>query len=164
MTPEDIIKFVFKHEVVDLELKDVAKKKRKPAWARYISIYLINWVYPQYSQNEVMKYFPALNRSAFSQALKVIKNEMRFNNNFNRKIGMYIDQLSRLNNDIRPFVVNGGVVTRKLLNRRITLKKHIQGYSISIKRLHEGKIEEKNLSLTEEAMDSLMDAYNILRK
>lgn len=163
MTPLDIIQYVFQQEQVDLELKNISSRKTKLVNARYISIYLINWFFPTMKANIVMGYFK-INRSGFYHALITVKDLIQTDRKFEDKIARYIGHISNFKSDVRPFVVKGNTITKKLLNRRITLKKTNDIYSINIKRLKERKIEEMSFSLTHEAMDSLMDAYNILRK
>jgi len=100
MTYEDICKDVFRHELVDWNLRKYKRKYRQLAQAKQISIYLGNWFFPKLSDIELGEPF-ATSRSNTYHAIKTIKGYLQHDKAFRVKIDKYLNRLGAIRKTYR---------------------------------------------------------------
>jgi len=161
MTAEDLIKYVFKEERVDYELRASKSRKRELIRARQRSMYLLKHFFPKMSDSEITKPFNK-DRCTSIDARATVTNDIATDKKYEAEMSKYILVLRGMMN--AKLKINCTSVMYKMTNKRAILHKTDTGYIIQLKRLVDKKVEKKHLILTDEAMQGLIECFNILNK
>jgi hypothetical protein len=161
MKPEEIIKYIFDEERQDYQSRLMKCRKAGLVQARQRSMYLIKFFYPQTTWDEVgiclgQKHDGAIH--AYNKVTNYIATEKKYE----REMSKYITVIrGRMNNRLQ---VNCVTATYKMNNKRISLTK-IEGdnWLVFVKKLEGKKIDKKHLVFTDEAINGLLEMYQILK-
>jgi hypothetical protein len=159
MIPEDLIKYVFKEERVDYELRASKSRKRELIRARQRSMYLLKHFFPKMSDKEITEPF-GKDRCTSIDARDTVSNDIATDKKYEAEMSKYIRVLRGMLN--AKLKINCTSVMYKMTNKRAILRKTSLGYEITLKRLVDKKVEKRQLVLTDEAMQGLIECYNIL--
>ncbi len=159
MEPGDIIRFVFKEERVDYELRASKSRKRELIRARQRSMYLLKHFFPKMSDSEITQPFNK-DRCTSIDARATVANDIATNKQYSDEMSKYIRVLRGMMN--AKLKINCTSVMYKMLNKRAILYKTDTGYEIQLKRLVNKKIEKKYLVLTDETMAGIVECFKIL--
>jgi hypothetical protein len=95
-------------------------------------------------------------------ARATVTNDIATDKKYEAEMSKYIRVLrGKMNAKLR---INCTSVAYVMTNKRAILHKTDTGYIIQLKRLVDKKIEKKHLVLTDEAMQGLIECFNILNK
>jgi hypothetical protein len=161
MTAEDLIKYVFKEERVDYELRASKSRKRELIRARQRSMYLLKHFFPKMSDSEITQPFNK-DRCTSIDARATVTNDIATDKKYEAEMSKYIRVLRGMMN--AKLRINCTSVAYVMTNKRAILHKTDTGYIIQLKRLVDKKVEKKHLALTDEAMRGLIECFNILNK
>jgi hypothetical protein len=161
MTPEDLIKYVFKQEGVYDDfymLRKSSCRKRKLVQARQRSMYLIRIFFPYLTWDAIGQFFADGKRhDRAMHAYKTVSNFIETEKIYAKEMELYIKVLKAMNNKI----INNSVVY-KMPNKRVILSKTSNGFLILLKRLENKTIEKKYLNVSDEAMQAIVESYKLL--
>jgi len=161
MKPEDLIKYVFREERVDYELRASKSRKRELIRARQRSMYLLKHFFPKMSDSEITQPFNK-DRCTSIDARATVTNDIATDKKYEAEMSKYILVLRGMMN--AKLKINCTSVMYKMLNKRAIVSKTDTGYIIYIKRLNGRKVESKHLVLTDEAMAGVVECFKILNK
>jgi len=161
MTAEDLIKYVFKQEGQDYEARFLKCRKVPFVQAKQRSMYLLKHFFPNMSGNQIGAFFGQKHDGAI-HAYYVVTNYIATEKKYEAEMSKYILILRGMMN--AKLKINCTSVMYKMTNKRAILHKTDTGYIIQLKRLVDKKVEKKHLVLTDEAMQGLIECFNILNK
>lgn len=161
MKPEDLIKYVFKQEGQDYEARFLKDRNKYFVQAKQRAMWLLKHFYPNMSGNQIGAYF-GQKHDGFIHSRDVVTNFIATEKKYSDEMSKYIRVLRGMMN--AKLKINCTSVMYKMTNKRAILHKTDTGYIIQLKRLVDKKVEKKHLILTDEAMQGLIECFNILNK
>lgn len=161
MTPDEITKMVFSTEGLDFESRKQPARFRKDVQGRQRAMYLIKYFHPTMSYKDIGLMFGRDHATAIHACNKVT-NFIATEKWYAQQMGVYILRIRRQISV--PLHNKGKEVTYRMLNRRAILCKTAQGYVITLKRLRDSKVETRSISLSDEAMNGIIECYNTILK
>jgi hypothetical protein len=161
MEPEDLIRYVFKEEGQDYEARFLKCRKIPFVQAKQRAMYLLKHFYLKLSYNQIGTFFGGWHDMSI-HACRVVNNHIATEKKYSAEMSKYIRVIrGKMNAKLR---INCTSVAYVMTNKRAILHKTDTGYIIQLKRLVDKKVEKKHLILTDEAMQGLIECYNILNK
>jgi len=162
MKADDVIKYVFEEERQDYQARLMKCRKAGLVQARQISMYLIKYFFRDMTWDEVGICLGQKHDGAI-HAYNKVSNYIATEKLYEKRISKYIQVIrGRMDNKLR---VNCVTATYKMNNKRISLTK-IEGdnWLVFVKKLEGRKIDKKHLVFTDEAINGLVEMYQILKK
>jgi len=159
MKPEELIKYIFEEERQDYQARALKCRKRELVQARQRAMYLLKYFYPQMIWEEIGNYFGQKHDGAIHAYTKVT-NYIATEKKYEKEMAKYIAVLrNRINNKMK---VNCVTVEYKMNNKRAVLLKKEDSWVITLKRLNGRKVEQRHLSISDEALQGIIESYKIL--
>lgn len=167
MKPEELVKIVFSHELVDYEMRFLRNQFRMLVQARQRSAYLLHYFYPYMNLKEIAKEVGYNRHSILIYCYKTVSNGIVTDKKYEREMSKLI-KLIRIRiereNEFRKYK---NVIEFKMKNKRAILRKKTLGYEIILKRLNHldgfrSQVELQTLNISNEAMEGIMQAYQML--
>jgi len=159
MKPDEIVYYVFKNEQVDYDMRKIKSGKKEIVQARYRSLYLIHYFYPELNDKALAEIFNK-SRALPYHALTTVTNLIATDKQYEKEMSRYIKVIRYR---IVKLKEEGQSVQYKMPNKRVILHRTDKGYLIFIKRLNGKQIEKTHLSLSDEAMAAIVESYQILK-
>jgi hypothetical protein len=159
MTPDDIIRDVFKHEQQDYEGRFLRNKKMEAVQARQRAMYLIKHFFPKTSYSQLGRYFGKDHATAM-HSCRLVTNFIATEKGYEKEMAVYIHRIRRAMG--LPIQQKPKSAVYKMHNRRAILHRTDRGYVITLKRLNDRRVESQHMSLSVEAMGGIVELYNKL--
>jgi hypothetical protein len=166
MKPEELIKYVYAEEQQDPQTRFLKCRKKGIVQARQRSMYLLKYFFPVMTWDSVGFYFCQKHDGAI-HAYNQVTNYIATEKKYSDEIAKYIIVIrGRINNKLK---VNCTSVTYRMDNKRAILRKTTLGYEIILKRLNhlsefKSQVESQTLNISTEALDGIIQAYQIFNK
>jgi hypothetical protein len=166
MKPEDLIKYVFREESQDYEARFIKCRKVPFVQAKQRAMWLLKHFYPKLSYNQIGTFFGGWHDMSI-HACRVVNNHIATEKKYSDEMSKYILVLRDMMN--AKLKINCTSVMYKMTNKRAILRKTTLGYEITLKRLNSlsgfrDQVEQTTLNISDEAMQGLIECYNILNK
>jgi hypothetical protein len=160
MKPDELIKYIFEEERQDYQARTLKCRKAGLVQARQRAMYLLKFFYPQMIWEEIGQMFGQKHDGAIHAYTKVT-NYIATEKRYEKEMAKYIAVLrNRITNKMK---VNCVSVEYKMTNKRAILHKSDEGWIILLKRLNGRKVEKKHLALSDEALQGIIESYQILK-
>lgn len=161
MNYEDLIKYVYKEERIDYELRSLKCRKRPNVQAKQRAMYLGHWFFPLLTWEKIGQPFNQKHDGAI-HAYNTVCNLIATDKIYANEMSKYFRAVRRdLNRHLQVNCTSG---TLKMQNKRATLRKTALGYEIKLKRLNGREIELSSIALSVEAMEGIVDIFEKLNK
>jgi hypothetical protein len=159
MTPDEIIRDVYKHERVDYDGRMLPDRKKRHLQARQRAMYLIKYFHPIVSYYEIGRMF-GKHHATVMHSCSLVTNYIATEKAYEREMGVYIHRIRRSMG--LPVQKKPKSAVYKMHNRRAILHRTDRGYVITLKRLNDRRVESQHMSLSVEAMGGIVELYNKL--
>jgi len=164
MKPEELIKIVFKEERVDFELVKIKRQNAILVQARQRSAYLLHYFFPLMINSDIMTYFGYDRPSTVLNSYKRVTNYIATEKKYEKEMAKLIHLIRAKMERESKYRRYPNTVVCKMKNKRAILYKGEEGYVIVLKRLSGRNIELQKLSISDEALQGIIESYQILNK